>query len=131
MSIIEGENINSILGSLVHAGDKPMAYRQIGDCAYLMTQWEADRPINYIPVDRLEKAIVSFLDDWESDAGHLCSYEELIAAIKAANSELRQKIREEIARRILRIDVEFEDEIPTQAVISLATGWKDFVLFQK
>jgi DNA invertase Pin-like site-specific DNA recombinase len=58
------------------------------------------------------------------------SSDELLALIKSGNSELRLKLKSEIAKRVSRIDVEFENRKPVRAVIKLINGFTDFILFQ-
>jgi hypothetical protein len=57
--------------------------------------------------------------------------EELLAVIQSGqNPELRLKLKSEIAKRVARIDIEFQDRKPHMATITLINGWRDFILFQ-
>jgi DNA invertase Pin-like site-specific DNA recombinase len=60
----------------------------------------------------------------------LHSPEELIQAIRAGNPELRMKLKAEIAKRVKRIDIQFEDRKPLAAEIIFINDYHQFLVFQ-
>jgi len=124
---------DSFLTPLVYDGDRVMVFQH----PYLMTTLQEGRPAHYIRCERLEEGILSFLEheDWEAVAATTgnpdCSPTGLLAAIRSGDSELFLALKSHIAKKVVRIDIQFDDQTPKQAVITLADGLRDFLLFAK
>jgi hypothetical protein len=123
--------MTSLLDSMVYDGDRTMVFHD----PYLITESQVGRPTHQIRYDRLETAFLSFLtaEDWKSVAGTEgpdYSPEQLLAAVLSGDSQLRLKLRSEISKRVVRINLEFDDETPVRALIERVNGFTDFIVFQ-
>jgi hypothetical protein len=98
--------------------------------ASLFVSLDAEKSKLVEAVTRKEK-ITSEVARARSKLQALYSPEALKEAIKAGkNPELRLKLKNEIAKRVSRIDIEFKDRKPVRAVITMINAYKSFILFQ-
>jgi hypothetical protein len=123
--------VDSLLTPLVYDEGRVMVFHH----PYLMTTSQKGRPTHYVRCERLENAVLSFLEDsdWETVASSTgkpdYSPKELLAAIRFGNLNLHLALKSHVAKRVRRIDIQFDDETPEKAVITLANGFRDFILF--
>jgi hypothetical protein len=124
--------VDSFLTPLVYDGDRVMVFHY----PYLMSKSQEGRPTHYVRCERLEKAVLSFLEDadWEAVAaatGKSDYSPKEFLAFQSGDSALFKALKSHIAKKVGRIDIEFDDQAPEQAVITLANGFRDFILFPK
>jgi DNA invertase Pin-like site-specific DNA recombinase len=113
--------------------------------AYLQTLIkESDTPSLslYRDLDDLESKLVDASSRQEKFAAEVASERSKLAAIYSPdelreaikggkNPDLRLKLKNEIARRISRIDISFTEKgKPDQAIITLINGYQDVILFE-
>jgi hypothetical protein len=88
--------------------------------------------IGYSPLTEQKKALEAKVDAARSACEALYTPEKLLELVRQADSSeaynLRLRLRSEIAKRVSKIDIDFKKWL---AVITLANGFREFVLFQR
>ena len=98
--------------------------RKAASASHYSTPWTL-RNRSWVDATSRKEKLAAEVNGARSKLQALYSPEELLKAIRAGNPELRLKLKNEIASRVKRIDIDFNERV---AIIMFSNGFQNVLL---